>query len=132
MTRQAPPTIRRFDDDLGTNNLFLIEAQAGWRFLAREIIIDRYSGHVAEVRFYDPAGILAVRSQLSDYKPVTYADGVPQPPTIPQFPHKVIVSSPSQFLTVSLQFDDVKVWADFKAPVFLTPAFEGLKVIPTE
>jgi hypothetical protein len=108
----------------------------GGYFISRQIIVDRRTGHVIEVRLYNTEGVVAVRSQLSNYAPVTYADGVDKPATggVPQFPRKVVVSYPGQFLTVSLEFAEVKVVGDFKSAVFTTPDFEkqGLKVIPAE
>ncbi len=132
---RGPILMMLVNDDRGTNDLYYGQMSPdGKPVLAREIIVDRYSGHVAEVRLYDPAGVVAVRSQLSAYAPVTYADGVAKPAVAPEFPRKVVVSYPGQHLTVALEFDEVMVWGEFKPAVFVTPDFAklGLRVVPVE
>lgn len=117
-----------------TNNLIITDTGRG--YVARQIFIDRFTGHVAEVRLYDPAGILVVRSQLSDYQPVTYAPDAPKPAGAgggtPQFPRKITVSYPAQQMTIALQLDTVTVPAKAPPAAFRTPDFanEGLRVIP--
>ena len=74
---------------------------------------------------------MAVRSELSDYMPVMYAEGVARPAQTPKFPRKVEVRYPGRFLTVALTFDEVEVPGEFKPVVFAMPDFErnGLKVM---
>jgi len=130
------------DDADGMNHLYvtqnwmsqLIGAGGGQMrsaYIAREILVDRRTGCISEVRLYNASGILAVRSQLSDYKPVVYAAGVAPASPAPRFPHKVVVSYPTQFLTVSLEFDQVQIRANFATVVFATPDFraQGLRIM---
>ena len=153
------------DDDHATNHLLIerispelvpesaIESHALNRprtvmprtaFIEREIIVDRFTGQVTEVRLYDPTGKVVVRSLLEDYKPVAFAADAPKPigaggwgssfpgGGIPQFPHKVTVTYPGQHMTIALQFDTGH--GPVQRPpstAFQTPDFttEGLRVI---
>jgi len=120
------------DDADGANHVLIADPNGGvYPFIAREILVDRRTGYISEVRLYNASGILAVRSQLSDYKPVTYAAGVTPASPAPRFPHKVVVSYPTQFLTVSLEFDQVQLRASFAPVVFATPDFraQGLRIM---
>jgi hypothetical protein len=135
-TRQSPGNLLYLvDDPTGTNRLFILgelrvmapNATLQRPIVRREIVVDRYTGHISEVRLYNVEGVVVVRSELSDYAPVTYADGVAKPVAVPEFPHKVVVKYPGRYLTVALTFDDVEIAAEFKPAVFTMPKFEGFK-----
>jgi hypothetical protein len=123
------------NDATATNDLIVGQISGSARpFISREIIVDRISGHVAEVRLYDPSGLMVVRSRLSDFKPVSYEEGAVHSAVVPEFPRKVEVSYPAQHLTVALEFGDVKVVTEFSDAVFRMPDFQGqgLQIIPAD
>ena len=135
--RQSPGNLLYLvDDPTGTNRLLILgelrvlspTGTVQRPIVRREIVVDRYTGHISEVRLYNVDGVVVVRSELSDYSPVTYADGVAKPALVPDFPHKVVVKYPGRFLTVALTFDDVEVPSEFKPVVFTMPKFDGFKV----
>jgi hypothetical protein len=132
-TGGGPITMMLVNDATATNDLLIGQMSGDGRpFISREIVVDRISGHIVEVRLYDPAGVMAVRSRLSDYRPVSYEEGAPHAAVVPQFPRKVEVNYPAQHLTAALEFADVKVSTDFSERVFATPDFQGLQVIPAD
>jgi len=99
-------------------------------FITRDIRIDRFTGHITEVRIYDSSGLLVVRSELSNYAPVRYTGGAAPvfPGEVPQFPRKIIVTYPAQDAKITLNFDDVVIPATIPNAAF-EPALEGLKII---
>ncbi|HEY4329900.1 MAG TPA: hypothetical protein VGN88_09200 [Phycisphaerae bacterium] len=125
------------NDDQGTNELFIVQATGGRPHITRQIIVDRSTGEVRQVRLFDDAGVLVVQSQLTDYAPVTYesAEDTPPPATPPaKFPKIVKVTYLTQHMNIMLQFDEVKVPASMPPAAFTTPNFatEGLKIIAVE
>ncbi len=128
----------RVNDFDRTNDLFIEQLPdamdtRGRAFLAKEIRVDRFTGNISEVRMYDPAGVLVVRSQLSDYHAISHGKNAAPPASpaeIPSFPHRVVVSYPAQQTTISLDFSDVSIPAAIRDAAFETPDFqdEGLKV----
>jgi hypothetical protein len=125
--------LMRVNDFEATNDLFVESLSPdGHIALTREIIVDRFSGNVKEVRLYDAGGVLAVRSELTDYKPAMYGEDVspPQNPP-PVFPRKVVVSYPAQQSVISLQMGEVRIPATLADAAFRTPDFEAqhLKMI---
>jgi hypothetical protein len=124
--------LMRVDDFTGTNELLIEEFTAGGvLYLSREILVDRFSGNVSEVRIYNPAGVLVVRSELGEYAPVTYAEGVTRPAaaSVPQFPRRVRVTYPAQKTIITLHFNAVTVPEAFRPAAFSTPRFDNLHVI---
>jgi hypothetical protein len=129
---RGPILMMLVSDDTGTNELYYGQMSSDGRpVLSRQIIVDRRSGEVREVRMYDAEGVVAVRSVLSDYAPVTYAEGVAMSAQTPKFPRRVEVRYPGRYLTVALTFDEVEVPGEFKPVVFAMPDFGkmGLKVM---
>ncbi len=123
----------RVDDPTATNHLLIEEfTPGGVLFLSREIIIDRFTGNVSEVRLYNPAGLLVVRSQLDSYAPVQFEDAAAKAATLPQFPRKVRLSYPAQKTTITLNFNKVTSPASFRPAAFSTPRFDNLHVIREE
>jgi len=134
---RTPPrtAVMKVDDEKGTNNVLILEpSPSGPVHLAREIIIDRFTGNVIAVQLYNNDGVVMVRSELSDYKPVSVADNLVGARELPSFPRRVVVTYPAQHLTISLQFEDVTVPANISDGVFSTPPFEkeGLKIVPSD
>lgn len=122
--------LMRVDDFAGINQLLVEEFTAnGVLYISREIIVDRASGRVSEVRIYNPAGVMVVRSKLEQYKPVALAEGVPRTEPVPQFPRVVTLSYPAQKTTIRLEFGNVTLPAEFRPAAFSTPRFDNLKVI---
>ncbi len=116
----APATIfMRVDDETGVNDLLFGQPQhfprtiVGGQPLTREILVDRRSGDIREVRLYDPRGVVAVRSVLDDYRATAYSgtnnDARPPAPASPRFPFHVQIDFPSQQLRISLKFDSVTI-----------------------
>jgi hypothetical protein len=101
---------------------------SGPRFgtIAREIIVDRVSGHVTEVHIYNSEGVLVVRSELSEYKPVEFEEGVERPAVVPQFPHRVRVSYPAQKTIITLHFEKVTVPDHFGMLAFAKANFDSI------
>jgi hypothetical protein len=129
---QGPILMMLVNDDTGNNELYYGQMSSnGKPVLARQIIVDRRSGEVREVRMFDSDGVVAVRSELSDYERVTYAEGVARPAQVPAFPRRVVVKYPGRYLTVTLVFDDVQIPPEFKPVVFTMPNFAamGLRVM---
>jgi hypothetical protein len=128
----------RVDDFNGTNDVLVEDlsaaalgsAEDGNAWIRREIVVDRRTGDISEVRLYDPEGIMAVRSQLSDYRPVTVADAPPSE-SAPRMPFRIRIDYPAQQTTVTLQFEKITVPARINDAAFETPDFtgQGLQVI---
>lgn len=127
------------NDQDATNDLFIEDfapskssPALAYPFMSREIRVDRFTGHISEVRLYDATGILVGRSVLSNYKSVTWGENVVQPLSAgqaPQFPRKIVVTYPAQQASIALQFDTVTVPASLPNAVFATPDFSNLRVI---
>jgi hypothetical protein len=125
--------LMRVDDFAGINQLLVEEfAPAegrGTLYISREIIVDRASGRVSEVRIYNPAGVMVVRSKLEQYKPVTFGEGAARTEIVPQFPRVVTLWYPAQKTTIRLEFGNVTLPAEFRPAAFSTPRFDNLRVI---
>ena len=128
-TVTTPPMI--VDDATGTNRLLEMAGTATHPYISRELIIDRLSGELREVRLYNADGKVMVSSVLTDYKPVTYPEGTQAPARPQKFPHLVTVSYPAQNMKIVLQFDEVTVPARIPEAAFRMNT-EGLKVANVE
>jgi hypothetical protein len=125
-------TMMIVDDANGTNDVYVGQMGDGRPYLAREIVVDRYNGHVTEVRLYDPEGVVVVRSRLSEYKPVTYEEGALKAAVVPEFPRKVEVEFPARHLKVSMEFGEVAVSTGMEDRTFRMPRWRDMKVVPVE
>jgi hypothetical protein len=96
----------------------------------REIVVDRRSGDIGEVRVFDRRGLLVVRSRLEDYRPVPIpaAGGDTSRGSLVRFPYHLRLEYPSQKVQVVLTLEKVTVPAQMGE--IQTPDFEeqGLQV----
>jgi hypothetical protein len=110
----------KVDDLDGVNNLMafgprndLGNGLGGRTTLRREVIIDRMSGQIIEVRLYDTAGVLVMRSLLGDYREAVVQsadDNAPNPAEKPPLvPYRVTLEYPSRQMVIGLVFDRVVV-----------------------
>lgn len=134
----------KVDDFLGVNNLMVFGPRndlgggMGARTaLRREIIVGRNSEQIEEVRLYDTAGVMVMRSILSDYREAEVltenADDAPPAPAEkgPRFPHRVTLEYPARNMEIALTFDRVVI--PLRDASYDTPeADEGLKVNPVD
>jgi hypothetical protein len=127
LTGINPDPLMQVDDATGTNRLFYT-ARAGMPHFDREYVVDRVSGHLSQVRVYNDQGVVMLRSELSNYKPVNFADGVEKPAKIPEFPHHVKVFVPARHLTVTLDFNQVTVLDHVPPAAFEPPDMTGKNV----
>jgi hypothetical protein len=117
------PNVAMIVDDLqGTNNLFIVSSSGFGVAIQRQIIVDRRTGDISEVRLFNPAGQLVVRSLLRNYQPV---DGAPAGI---RMPYDMQLDYPSQKVRVLLKIDRMSAPSEM-SPI-LTPDFEeqGLQV----
>ena len=94
-------------------------------WIKRELVIDRHTGDITEVRLYNPEGVMIVRSTMSDYRPATLPSDAEGKATGPRVPYMVTLDYPAQEMRVSMQFESVTVPERVNDAAFKTPDFEG-------
>jgi len=133
----------RVNDVAATNDLWIEQlpttpapaaaALPGAARLVREIIVDRLTDEIREVRLYDDAGVLAVQSILTHYAPVTLGEeGEASAAKGPRFPYRITINYMVEHLSISLEFATVSVPTEPFSDAAFQPNIEGLKVIRVE
>jgi hypothetical protein len=125
-------------DNLSPYATLLVESipanlSAGQVWIKREILINRLTEDVDEVRLYGPSGVLVMRSVLTEYRPATFTgdDNAAKSEPPPRVPYHVQLDFPAQKMRVSLTFETVAIPASINDAAFETPEYqsEGLRVI---
>jgi hypothetical protein len=105
--------------------------------LRREVVIDRFTGEIREVRLYDAGGVLVMRSILRDYREAQVQSAEETPSTQPAaekgplVPYQVTLEYPARQMVIGLVFDRVVI--PLRDVVYDAPEpEEGLKVIPVD
>lgn len=113
----------KVDDFEGVNNLMVFGPRndlgggLGARTtLRREVMVDRFTGQILEVRLYDQGGVLVMRSILRDYREAVVqaeeenagnaANGQAKGPLVP---YQVTLEYPARQMVIGLVFDRVVV-----------------------
>jgi len=122
------------DDDTGVNRLLVVSTGA-WAHVQRELVVDRRSGDVAEVRIYGINGIMEAVAHLSKYEPLDEAGGGGATVRVPR---QIVIEYPTRQAKVELDLSSVKLAPKLLGPTglatFTMPDFkdQGLEVIDVD